>query len=113
MKKSIIEDNREKKCFICGYQGYLERHHVFGGPDRTMSEKYGLTVHLCIRCHRGKEGVHNDAEIMQLLHEIGQKAFEKTHSREEFMCHFRKNYLEKEKEPVQEPEGGFIFLGDV
>ena len=30
MKKSVIEDNRERKCYVCGYQGYLERHHVFG-----------------------------------------------------------------------------------
>lgn len=28
MKKSVIEDNRERKCYVCGYQGYLERHHV-------------------------------------------------------------------------------------
>nr|DAZ76140.1 MAG TPA: hypothetical protein [Caudoviricetes sp.] len=24
----------------------LERHHIFGGPNRTLSERYGLVVPL-------------------------------------------------------------------
>lgn len=41
-----------------------------------------------------KEAVHNNAEMMRLLREDGQKAFEQNHTREEFMELFGKNYLE-------------------
>ena len=45
-----------KRCFLCGKNGAadpLERHHIFGGPNRGKSEKYGLVVLLCgEECHR-------------------------------------------------------------
>ena len=40
----------EKVCWLCGANGYsdhLDRHHIFGGPYRKKSEKYGLVVYLC------------------------------------------------------------------
>ena len=43
----------------------------------------------------GKEAVHNNAEMMKVLRQDGQRAFEKTHTREEFMKLFGKNYLEE------------------
>lgn len=55
----------------------------------------GLKVYLCLEHHiSGKEAVHNNAEMMRLLREDGQKAFEQNHTREEFMELFGKNYLE-------------------
>lgn len=47
MKKSIVEKNPADRCFIYGKRGYLERHHIFGAANKKLSEKYGLTVHLC------------------------------------------------------------------
>ena len=40
--KSILQ--HEKVCFLCGARVGLEEHHVFGGPNRKWSEKYGMSV---------------------------------------------------------------------
>jgi hypothetical protein len=51
MAKSIIQEDKAH-CFLCGrnasaeYFG-LDCHHVFFGPNRKASDKYGLTVYLC------------------------------------------------------------------
>lgn len=46
-------------CDLCGKYGYLELHHIFGGANRSLSEKYGLVVNLCHECHNEPpEGVH-------------------------------------------------------
>lgn len=72
MAKSIMHDGMT--CFLCGANGsmdHLHWHHIFGGPNRRWSEKYGLKVRLC-----------------------GQKAFEEYHgSREEFQQIFGRNWL--------------------
>jgi hypothetical protein len=38
------------KCFLCGCQA-TDRHHIFGGANRPKSEKDGLVVMLCRKCH--------------------------------------------------------------
>ena len=55
--------SNERMCFLCGKNGSedpLDLHHVFGGPYRKKSEKYGLVVYLCHHdCHIfGKNAVH-------------------------------------------------------
>lgn len=96
--KSILEPTPAEVCFLCGRYGQLETHHIFGGnPNRKLSEKYGLKVHLCCRCHRdNKEGVHGNQKKMEQLHRIGQRTFEKNYSREKFMELFKRNYLDEE-----------------
>ena len=75
MKKSVVEQNPAEECYLCGSRGYLERHHIFGGPNRKLSEKYGLTVHLCWMDHQdSREGVHHNREKMRKLQKIGQQA---------------------------------------
>lgn len=60
------------ECFLCHQYCDTEKHHIFGGALRKKSEKYKLTVQLCPYCHRdNKEGVHNNREKMQALHEYG------------------------------------------
>lgn len=67
-------------------------------PHKKLSEKYGLTVHLCYECHRdNKLGVHGDAELMRRLHEVGQAAFDKKYGHGEFEKIFKKNYLNREE----------------
>jgi hypothetical protein len=47
--KSIIKGDSEDRCYICGRAEWIERHHIFNGTaNRKKSEKYGLTVHLCL-----------------------------------------------------------------
>lgn len=94
MKKSIVENNPADCCFLCGSGGYLERHHIFGGPNRKLSEKYGLTVHLCYMHHRdANEGVHSCKQKREILHRIGQEAFEREYPEKDFRKIFGINYL--------------------
>lgn len=104
-KKSIVENN-ERECFICGETRELERHHIFGGnPGRKLSERYGLTVHLCYLHHRDStEGVHFNKELREKLQETGQLAFEKTHRREELMAVFKRNYITRSEESPGQQE---------
>lgn len=95
--KSIIQD--EKKCIITGYQGPgLQLHHCFYGPDRKLSDKYGLTVWLKWDRHIADSQhatPHNDRATDLWLKRIAQRRFEEVHgSREDFIRLFGRNYLE-------------------
>ena len=100
MSKSILQGSRE--CWACRnlYNVFnpwrLEEHHIFPGtPRRALSERYGLKVYLCREHHNVPPcGVHFDPTLMLRLQQEGQRAFEKTNSREEFVRLFGKNYLE-------------------
>ena len=89
-----------KHCFLCGRNGYadpLDKHHIFGGPYRKKSEKYGLTVYLCHHdCHIfGREAVHNNAENMLYVKQYGQRKAmqENGWTVQQFINEFGKNYL--------------------
>ena len=90
----------ERECWLCGANGYadpLDRHHIFGGPNRKKSEKLGLVVYLCHHdCHIfGPMAAHNNKDTMQKLHEYGQaKAMEENGwDTERFIKEFGRNYL--------------------
>lgn len=94
MAASIVTDDTER-CFICG-RPHPHEHHIFGGPLRQKSERYGLKVPLCYRCHNdmsNKQAVHFNAEMSRWLKQIGQKAFEEIYGHEFFMETFGRNYL--------------------
>lgn len=89
--KSIIQMDGDR-CFYCGRPAE-HVHHIFGGPDRKWSEKYGLTIRVC---HEDHDKIHNGKESkkrMDALHKLGQEKFEARYSHEEWMERFRKNYL--------------------
>lgn len=92
--RSILP-TQKGECYLCGRKGITEEHHIFGGPNRKLSEKFRLKVDLCIECHRtGKKAAHASKETMDKLHQDGQRAFEwYWGSREEFREIFGKNYL--------------------
>jgi hypothetical protein len=72
----------------------LEKHHCLAGvANRKLSEKYGLWVMLCHECHTGKNGAQYDKEKNLMLKRDAQFAFERTHTRSEWMKLFGKNYL--------------------
>lgn len=92
MAESIIQ--KEKECFVCRTTENLQEHHIFfGTANRKQSEKYGLKVYLCLMHHTGNRGVHFDKELDLKLKRIGQEKFEETHTREEFIKEFGRNYL--------------------
>nr|WP_317365147.1 hypothetical protein [uncultured Blautia sp.] len=100
-KQSILH-RKDGTCYLCSMLNNdchkhqnLHEHHIFGGrPNRTHSEEYGLKVYLCPEHHlTGPEAVHKCKKTRDLLRRIGQREFEKTHTREEFMNIFGRNYL--------------------
>lgn len=98
MANSIIQ--HDKCCFITEATQGLHKHHIyFGNPGRTLSEKYGLWVYLRYDWHEYQPyAVHVDIRLNEWFKRLGQRAFERTHSRAEFMRIFGCNYLD-------EPEG--------
>ena len=94
MKKSIIQPEEQRRCYICGSVRALERHHVFGAYNRRKSEKYGLTVLLCHNCHNEPPtGAHHCKQTMDYLHWVGQQAFEAAYPDKDFISIFGRNYL--------------------
>lgn len=90
-------------CFLCGRTDErLDVHHIFGGPNRALSDKYGLTVKLChSRCHiYGNKAVHRNRQTMQELHEYGQRKWMKDYngSIEDFRKIFGKNYIDEDEQ---------------
>ena len=64
------------ECWLCGRNGSvdpLDKHHIFGGPYRKKSEKYGLVVYLCHdRCHIfGPDAAHNNKDTMRRYAIVG------------------------------------------
>ena len=94
MSKSIMQKDITR-CFLCGGRIGLEEHHVLGGANRKLSEKYGLKVMLCgEECHRlGKNSAHMNRAVGDSLKRLAQIAFEARHSHDEWMNVFKKNYL--------------------
>ena len=121
-KPSILHQ-KDGTCYLCiklrkDYRIHpvVHEHHIFGGPNRQISEAKGLKVYLCLEHHLwGHQAVHNNHEIMRLLQQDGQRAYERTHSREEFMALIGRNYLDMEpfivpQEEAEKVEPGITFL---
>ena len=84
----------EKVCYITGSVEGLHKHHIFGGPNRSKSEEYGLWVWLRADWHNmSRYGVHFDKRLDIRLKQDAQEAFEKVHGHEAFMREFGKNWL--------------------
>lgn len=93
----------DNKCWLCGRNGAadpLDRHHIFPGKNRGLSEKYDLTVYLCHdRCHIfGRYAVHRNADTRHLLQAWGQQQAMERYgwTAEEFIKIFGRNYLLEE-----------------
>ena len=86
-------NHKEDGCFICKNPN-VHLHHIFFGSNRKMSDKYKMTVYLCPYHHNmSNEGVHFNRELDLELKRLAQRQFEETHTREEFMEIFHRNYL--------------------
>lgn len=105
-KKSILQE-KNGVCFLCALlegdirQQYgLHKHHVFfGTANRKLSEEDGLYVYLCMRHHEtGPDAVHTDKGTRVMLQIYAQEVYEKTHTREEFIKRYGKNYVEGEND---------------
>lgn len=95
MKKSILQN--EKKCYITGQTSNLHYHHIFRGVNRKISDEHGFGVYLAPWLHNtSDQGVHgkHGKDLDLMLKQHCQMAYEKEHSREEFMALIGRNYLD-------------------
>lgn len=99
MAKSIIQADKSR-CYLCGLNNYfepLDEHHVYGGANRKLSEKYGLKVYLHhSRCHIfAKTAVHQNAAINNALKAKVQKIAMEHYgwTEDDFRKIFGKSYL--------------------
>lgn len=81
-------------CEHCGAWTECDRHHVFGGTRRKISEKYGAVVDLCHTCHMDLHHGHperyeylKEREQVFLMHMYGW-------TEDEFRSIFGKSYLQ-------------------
>ncbi len=79
---------------MCHRTGDLHKHHVFGAANRKWSEKYGLWIWLCPEHHNmSDEGIHFNKPLDLQVKQIAQREFEDTHTHDDFMRIFGRNYL--------------------
>lgn len=88
---SIIPNNVNGRCYICGRWGTTQVHHMIHGANRRNADHYGLTVQLCRRCHMD---LHDHGAHDRELQRIAQQEFEKQWGHKEWMKVFQKSYLE-------------------
>lgn len=87
---------KDKKCFFCSRTENLQEHHCCGGSaNRKISDKYGLTVWLCVHHHTGaKKSVHQDYSMNLQVKQYAQRYFlENIGDMDLWMKEFGKNYL--------------------
>jgi hypothetical protein len=86
---------RQGRCAECGAEGHVQRHHVYYGRNRQVSEKYGFIALLCPECHIGTNGVHgkNGHDLDWKLKRIAQAKYEKRHTRADFIALIGRSYL--------------------
>ena len=90
--ESLIQN--EKRCYLCDRKTGLEKHHIFAGvANRKISEAMGFWCFLCHDCHVGYMGAQYNKDTGLMLKRDVQRAFEETHTRDEWMSIIRKNYL--------------------
>ena len=113
MKKARYEMPRV--CAICGRNGNddpLDKHHVFGGYNRRLSERYGAVVYLCHnRCHEnGPDAVHRNAAAKAALQAEWQERLmeENGWDVEDFRLVFGKSYIDEPRAAAEE-EFGFCL----
>ena len=89
--KSIISN--ERKCYISGFTHNLDKHHCMNGSAyRRKSEQDGLWVYLNHDIHMAVHSYRPD--LKRELKAVAQQAYERTHTHEEWMERYHKNYLE-------------------
>ena len=87
MNSSITEYT--EFCLICGTPS-TDPHHCLSGSDRRHADEDGLVIPVCRACHRF---IHDNPKALTMSKIIGQLAYEKEHTRDEFRARYRHSYL--------------------
>ena len=95
--KSIVINQDDKQCIVCGKRENLHLHHIIFGRNRKKADEDGLTVWLCYEHHEGTYGVHGkyghslDMQLKCLAERMWVQKNSKTE--EDFIKKYGRNYL--------------------
>ena len=98
-KKSLIEKQKKRfsiinptltKCIECGSKIGIELNEIFEGAKRGVSMTHGFVIPLCHQCH---QRFHSDREFALKYKRLVQSAYERNHTREDFISLIHHNYL--------------------
>lgn len=82
------------QCYRCKVWKMTEEHHLMNGVGiRKKADKDGLVVQLCRDCHNI---IHTNADERKKLKVKAQREYESTHTHDEWMKRYHKNYIEEE-----------------
>jgi hypothetical protein len=93
-KPSLYGEERE--CWICHTPLCVEKHHIYQGSRRSISEREGCTVYLCHTHHQDQRfGVHYDADLMRFFKRDCQRRWEEREGKghDEFRAVFYESYI--------------------
>lgn len=89
--------SNEKKCYVCGTQFNLHKHHIFKGVrNRKKADEDGLWVYLCYLHHEGTSGVHgkNGYELDLKLKKLAERKWlEQDRTVDDFINRYGRNFL--------------------
>ena len=85
-------------CWLTDQNRYVERHHVFNGALKFLSEKYGYIIPVQKDVHNQKPySIHENKPFRLALKQFCQRHFELTHTREDFVALFKENFIMDEE----------------
>ena len=76
-------------CLLCGVPT-VEPHHCLNGSDKRHADEDQLIIPVCRVCHNF---IHQNPKALVMTKIIGQLAYEREHTREEFRARYRHSYL--------------------
>ena len=91
---SVFTDDMDK-CIFTG-SPYVERHHIYGAANKSLSEKYGFVVPLRYDLHPNgaRANPKYREQIDKYLKRMAQQYFEEHYGdRDDFIKTFGKSYL--------------------
>lgn len=98
--KSLLSDESDPKCYVCGNTYNLHVHHCFPGYGRrSVSDVQGCWVYLCGYHHnQSNNGVHFNHELdLRIRRDCQRRWMEREHATvDDFRKVFYANYLEEE-----------------
>lgn len=90
--QSILQPDGVKECFLTGATDILEKHHIYPGGLRGISEVNGFWVWLRYDQHREVQQSADTGKDLYLRRTC-QREYEKTHTRDEFIALIGRSYL--------------------
>ena len=91
--QSDIASDDDAYCFVSGFHVNLDFHHIFNGAYKHKSEEDGFWIYLRHDLHMNLHDTEEGHAYWRTLKQKCQEYYELTHTREQFIRRYGKNYL--------------------